>query len=104
MSLKEIATLMRREAQRDGTAEMTLERGLNLVMRREGTIWTLTMKRRGERPSAQEQAIVRNCFDVPRKVKAKYQESTSFYFVILTWTDADEKAAKVEPPKQLKLM
>jgi hypothetical protein len=104
MSLKEIAEMMRKEAQRDGVAEITLERGLNLLLRREGTIWTLTMKRRGERPSPQEQAIVRNCFDVPKKIKAKYQEETSFYFVILAWTDADEKATEAPKPVQPRLM
>lgn len=104
MSLKEIATLMRKEAQRDGACEQGLSRGLHLTMRREGTIWTLTLKRQGERPSIQEQAIVRTTFGIPKKIKAKYQNSTSFYFVILAWTDADEKAAKAEKPVQPRLM
>lgn len=105
MNLKQIAEMMQKEATKFGQAEEFLSGGLELAMRREGTTWRLTMRRRGERPSPKEQAIVRQYFGVPRHIKGEYDQSAGGYYLVrLAWTDADEKTAKAPKPTQPRLM
>lgn len=104
MSLSEVASGMKEEATRQKISQRRLERGLLLTLRKKPDgQWSLSMQRHGVRPDAKEQAIVRNCFKVPRGAKGSYGQDGNYYLVRVEWDDKPAKEESGPEPEQLGL-
>jgi hypothetical protein len=104
MSLKEVASGMKEEAGRQLISQRRLERGLVLTLRKKPAGgWSLSMTRHGVRPDAKEQAIVRNCFEVPKGSKGHNGQEGNYYLVRVEWGDKPAKEESEPGPEQLGL-
>ncbi len=89
--LKRIAQEMQKNASVLGIDRYTLERGLHLVLRHNGTERALSLTRRGVEPSENECNICRAAFDVPENARRKTATERGYHIVRYVWVEQPEQ-------------
>jgi hypothetical protein len=85
MKLTDIATDLKQVAEKTGMARYRLPRGLVLTLQYAKLNWTLSLTRQGAKPSAKEEEICRQAFDIPTKAKRTEKVEGGFYIVRFSW-------------------
>lgn len=101
--LEKIAAAMRSVAEATGQASHTLERGLNLTLRRRAAGgWVLSLARLGSPPGPLEEQICRQAFDVPdaakrREVIRPNKFERDYYIIGFVWGPEVKQLSLIEP-------
>lgn len=88
MNLKEIAsTLQQKAAATGGPAQRKLGRGLTVTLCYQEGEWGLSLTREGILPSAKEEQICRDAFDVPAKITYETVAIGKYRIIRINWKD-----------------